>query len=703
MADPRIAEVDARLRQGDVPGAGALADALLASPALPLNERAVVLLLRSRVHEMQRDLRSAIADVEGALALTPNDARACNELGILCIDAGERDRAIDAFTRATRLDPRHARAWNNLGSALREAGRLDEASSAFARAAQADPRYALAFANLGIALRDLGKDADAAQAFARALAIDPRHRLALTALAGLRRAEGRLDEAATLYERALDVEPRDATNWLLYAGTLAERDDLDAALAAYEQAATRDRKLLRAVFGRHLTLPMIPSSAQAVMASRQAFSRGLDAVDAEVRARLTAFDATTLVDEVRWTNFLLAYQGENDKPLQARFAGIVGNALDALDPSLRAALPRRHRASRRLRVGFVSSFFRDGTVGRYFERWITDLPRETFEVVVYALQPGADAVAQRIAARADAYRPCPRFRPSQVAARIREDGPDVLIYPELGMDATTFAVAALRLAPLQTAAWGHPVTTGLATIDVFFTSEPMEPAEGDSHYTERLVRLPGIGTRYPRPAAPAGADRAALGLPSEGALLLCPQSLFKIAPDDDALFARVLAAIPDARLVFFEGRHPRLTAKFRARLDAACAVESAGGAGRLMFLPQCSHERYLAINRACDAMLDTTRWSGGNTSLDAIACGLPVVTMPGAFMRARQSAAMMRLAGVPELIAENADAYVSIARELAEHRGARETLRHRLVAGHATLFDDSGPIEAFAAWLAANG
>jgi predicted O-linked N-acetylglucosamine transferase (SPINDLY family) len=702
MADARLSDVDALLRRGDAAGARALADTVLAETALAARDRSVALMLRSRAHEQLRNLPAAIADVEGALALNPADARACNELGILCIDAQQRDRAIDAFRRATRLDPLHARAWNNLGTALREAGRLDEARDAFSRAARADPRYALASANLGIALRDLSKDAEAVQAFRAALAIDPGHRLALTALAGLRRAEGHLDEAASLYERALTVDARDALTWLLYAGTLAERDDLDAAISAFEQAAQRDRKLLRAVFGRWLTLPMIPQSAQAVVEHRRAFAQGLANVEGELRSRIGAMDAPSIVDEVRWTNFLLAYQGENDRELQVRFAAIIGNAIDAADPALRAPLPKRHRGSRRLRIGFVSSLFRDGTVGRYFEHWITDLPREAFEVHVFALQSGFDAVAQRISQRADRYHPCPRFRPSQVASRIRDSAPDVLVYPELGMDATTFAVAALRLAPMQVAAWGHPVTTGHATVDVFFTSGAMEPPDGDSHYSEQLVRLPGIGTRYLRPDAPDAASREAIGLPREGVLFLCPQSLFKISPDDDAMFARVLAATPGSRLVFFEGRHARLTAKFVTRLHAALATQGVAAADRILFQPQCSHDAYLRLNRACDAMLDTLRWSGGNTTLDAIACGLPVVTLPGRYMRARQSAAMLELAGVPELVSRDLDDYLRIASTLASDAGWRDDVSRRLVGGHARIFDDPSPLAAFASWLLAN-
>ena len=75
------------------------------------------------------------------------------------------------------------------------------------------------------------------------------------------------------------------------------------------------------------------------------------------------------------------------------------------------------------------------------------------------------------------------------------------------MDACSFGLAALRLAPRQYAGWGHPVTTGHATIDAFFTCAAMEPGNAAQHYAEKLVPLPGIGTNYERPTVPDGASR----------------------------------------------------------------------------------------------------------------------------------------------------------------------------------------------------
>ena len=688
--DGRLTQIQQRLGARDAAGARALADAMLAEASLAKPDRFSALMLRARGNEQLHDLARAIADVDAALAIDPGNARAWNELGILCADARRADRAIDAFTRATRADPAYARAWNNLGNALRNAERPMEALAAFERAVSLDAKYALAWANLGAMLRIAGDDDRAEEALRRALAIDPSLRVATMTLAGLLHDKSRLEDAAELFLRAARADAKDAGACLELAQTLAERDDLDNARAAYAEAERRDPRMLRAAIGRSLVLPMVSDSAAAVAASREAYASGLDALERALPARASGMAFDALIDELRWTNFLLAYQGEDDRVLQSRYGALLDRMLHPVAPPL----PVHAARTGRIKVGFAGAFFRDGTAGRYFERWITDLPRDKFEVYVYHLAPGLDALGQRIAARADHFRHCPRWRPSQVVPYIVGDALDAIVYPELGMAAVTFALAALRLAPVQCAAWGHPVTSGLPAIDVFFSSACMEPADGASHYSEQLVTLPGSGTRYAMPQSQL-ANRARLGLPEGVPLLLCPQSLFKIHPDNDALFARVLDAVPRGMLVLYEGRDPALTARFRARL-----LRSGIDAGRVRFIAQRSHEDYLAVNASCDVMLDTLRWSGGNTSLDAIASALPIVTMPGTFMRGRQSAGMLGMMGLHELVATDNDDYLRKAAAVAGERAYRGDLARRIAEARRVIFDDATPIAALAEFLA---
>jgi len=688
--DGRLIPIQQKLGAGDAAGARVLADAMLADASLTAADRFSALMLRARAFETLRDLARAIVDVDGALALDPSHARGWNELGILCADAGLRDRSIDAFAHATRADPQYARGWNNLGNALRDAGRWTESLAAFERAVAVDAKYALAWANLGAMQRLAGNDAGAEASLRRALALDAGARGAMMTLGGLLHDRSDLAPAAELFLRAARLDATDATACMELAQTLAERDDLPSAREAFAEAERRDPRMLRASIGRALVLPMVAESAQALREARGTYDEGLASLERTLPARAGGMSLAALQDELRWTNFLLAYQGEDDRALQARYGRLLERMLAPVAPPL----PQRTSRGGRVKVGFASVFFRDGTAGRYFERWITDLPPDVFEVFVYHLVPGVDALGRRIAERADHMRHFPRWRPSQVAPQILADALDVLVYPELGMGAVTFALAASRLAPLQCAGWGHPVTTGLPTVDVFFSSACMEPAEAAAHYSERLVTLPGIGTRYAAPT-PQPADRERSGLPRDGPLLLCPQSLFKIHPDNDALFARVLEAVGNGVLVLYEGRDPTLTARFRARLAGAGIADQ-----RVVMLKQRSHEEFLAVNAACDVMLDTLRWSGGNTSLDAIASGLPIVTLPGSFMRGRQSAGMLRTMALDELVASDADDYVRKAAAIATDGAYRRELSRRIEAERGRIFEDAAPIAALAEFLA---
>ena len=672
---------------------------------------------KAQIAERQGDPRKAIAHLEEALRLAPGFVAAHQLLGILCGEGGDAARAVQAFAEVTRLDPRNARGFNNLGNALRTLGRLDEAREAFERAVALSPDYELAVANLAVAWRDAG-DVLRAESLLKACLARPRRkpplRALIVALAGLLRERGELDAALPLYEQAIASAPdASAGEWFQLGRVFAERDEPARAGDAYQRSFALDRRDLRGALASALSLPMIYASRDDVAHWRERFTEGLAKLSGRVDELVAQLSPAEVIDGLRWTNFFLAYQGGDDRALQTSYGAFAARLVEQGAPewhatsgsnaALRKFAAQPDVAGRgKLRVGFASAFFHEGTAGRYFRSWITDLDRDRFEVFVYHLFPGQDAVAREVAARADRFVECggSRARPSVVAPIVRDDALDVLVYPELGMDHTSFALAALRLAPRQLAGWGHPVTSGHATIDAFVTCGDMEPADAQAHYTERLVRLPGIGTCYRHPAVPERVDRARFRLPDDRALLLCPQSLFKVHPDNDALFAQVLAANPHASLVLFDGRHPHVTQRFLLRI---LAVFDAHGVARerLIVLPPHAHTDYLRINLCCDAMLDTLHWSGGNTSLDALACALPVVTLPGRFMRGRQSAAMLRLVGVPELIAANEADYVELASRLVREGEWRADVASRIARGRARLFDDAGPVRQFSEVLLA--
>ncbi len=357
----------------------------------------------------------------------------------------------------------------------------------------------------------------------------------------------------------------------------------------------------------------------------------------------------------------------------------------AADPDLRA-LPQRATGQRKIRVGFVGKWFFSCTAGNYFERWITRLDASRFECFVYYTGQTSDEVTARIGAAAEHFTRLQSDTRSN-ALTIRADELDILIHPEVGMSTGSYLLSSFRLAPIQCAAWGHPVTTGNSAIDVYFSCAQMEPEDYQAHYSERVLLLDGIGVDYAMPPADEPGIRSDFGLPATGRLYFCPQSLFKIHPDMDEAFAKILEGDSAAVLVFFQADSRVVTFAFADRLIKTLAARGINAKGQLKFLPRLNARSFRQALRIADVLLDPFHWSGGGTSLDAFAGDVPVVALPGRFMRGRQTAAMLQMMDVNALVTADVDGYVNTAIEVATNKTLNHDLRALIHANKRMLFD----------------
>ena len=635
-------------------------------------------------------LEGSLDALAKARALDPSIPQVNGQLGLVLRELGRLDEALERSSEEARRYPGVARNHNNLGTTLLALGRERDAEAAFLEAVRVDRNYATAYGNLAGLLQKRGELAGAEAAWRELARLVPTDTRALLQLGLVLTSRWRPAEAEPILRRACELAPENPEPARLLAYVLKRLNRPGEAREVARGILARDPADLQAAVIEALALPAVAESAAALGQARESYARGLDSL--LEREALFARQAAQVL-KLQSENFHLAYQGGDDRALQSKYAGLLARLGALAEPRYYEPRPRRAIAKgERLRVGFLSGFFRDCTAGKYFRSWATGLERSRFEVFVYYTAYVRDAFSEALAKEVEHHRHIVDTVP-RIADVVLADSLDVLVHPEVGMDTSGYLLAGMRLAPVQCAGWGHPVTTGQGAIDWYLTCGAMEPEGAEAHYTERLERLPGIGTRYARPGPASSKSRAELGLPPEGTLYLCPQSLFKVHPDNDALYADVLAADPEGRLVFVEDQDPPLTRDFRARLAKSVPI------ARAHFVARSGHADYLRLNELCDVMLDTLHWSGGNTSLDALAMGLPVVTLPGAYMRGRQSAGMLHLAGVPELVAADRADYVRLATRLGTDPPWRTQVRERLAAGVPRLFDDPAPVEALARFL----
>ena len=651
-------------------------------------------------------LEASVALLRKALTVRPSFAQAHNNLGIVLSDLGRVEEASNSFAEAIRLNPQYARAFGNLATVQMRMLKLQQALASAQRAATLQPDYAHAHHLMASAHTMLGDLPAAEVALGTALKLKPELVESSLLLAQVLSKLKRPDEAERVVRNALTLSPARAEFWTLLGDLVSGRDDLVGALDAYQRSMQLRPNDVITTARAALLLPNVYASEAHLIACRERYSRGVEFLLANAETLSRSVSRERFGDAAP-SNFLLAYAGCDDKVLQRRYADfihkLVLQAMPEQEHALEAlrTLRRDANSGRRIRVGFCSRFFYRSTVGNYFASWITDLDRSIFEVFVYQVHVVDDEVVAQLRAAADHFvQGAENF--SFFSRRIVADELDVLIYPEMGMDLLCFLLGALRLAPVQVCAWGHPVTPGHPTIDYVISCAAMEPANAATHYNERLLTLPGIGTRYDLPTVTASVStksRADYQLPEYAHLYLVPQSLFKVHPANDRLLVTAMANDPDGVLVMFAGQNEGVTQKFIARLSAAFVAQGVAPQGRVKLLPFMTHDDFKRINALCDVMLDTLHWSGGNTSLDALAMGLPIVTLPGEFMRGRQTMGMLTLLGVEELIATSTDDYLAIAGKLATDKSYRHAISQKILANVPRLFNDRAPTRALGALL----
>ena len=450
---------------------------------------------------------------------------------------------------------------------------------------------------------------------------------------------------------------------------------------------------LPALFARELALPPLYQSDAHMAAARSDWVRGIENLEALILQGRQWPVGEALKAVSTYVPYALHYQDSDTTGLQCRFGKLVETVVGRAFPQfLRPCdwAPMAHGG--RLRVGFVSAYLRHHSVGNFFSSWITDLDPARFESFVFAIGESEDALTQRIAACAAHFSREQDIE--KIAPAIRAAQLGVLIFIDVSMHPHAQVLAAMRLAPIQCAAYGHPITTGLSTVSHFLSADAAEPDNAGAHYIEKLIRLPKMGLKIRATAVVSRGAKA-------GVQFLCAQRLFKVLPHMDRLIAQILRGVPGSRVAFFASLSQRLNAQFVERISTALRAEGLEPGSVLEMLPVMPHAAFLQTIEAATLLLDTTHFSGGNTSFDALALGAPVLAYEGAMLRGRQTSAMLNLLGIGELIARNDDQYVHLACELANNPAMREKMRVRLVASRHRLFDDDGAIPALEAALQA--
>ncbi|MDD5299165.1 MAG: tetratricopeptide repeat protein [Gallionella sp.] len=523
--------------------------------------------------------------------------------------------------------------WKILGAILQIQGK--DSLSALQKAAELLPDSADVYNNLGLAFMDVDRLDEAEASLRHALKIKPGFAEACSNLGIVLRSMARLDEAEASYRRALQTEPDYAEAHYNLGITLQELGRLNEAEASFRRA-----------------LEIKPDYARAH--SNMLFLHGyralLDPREYLAQARNWELDCVSAQDRQAAHNRTF-----NRIPL----------------------------AGMRLRVGYVSGDYRQHAVSYFIEQLFAHHDRARIELFAYSNHVQSDTVTERLRALVEHWVPIAGIPDAAIRERIEADGIDVLIDLSGHTGHSRLGIFARRAAPVQAHYLGYFASTGLTEMDYWIGDEILTPPETDSHFSERVWRLPRVWVSYDGKAGVPVPDWQ----PSQDGVVWLGSfnNLSKLTPATLNLWAKVLHALPEGKLLLKTKELSDNVTRQRI-LDAMSGygigsdrIELQGSSATPGWM------EHMAYYNRLDIALDPVGGvGGGTTTCDALWMGVPVIACEGDRMASLMTASMLNAVGRSEWVARSEAEYmgkvIALARDVEQRKALRFVQRNRMAS-----------------------
>ena len=643
--------------------------------------------------------RSALGDFKGAAAalakclqIEPRELQAHLARIAALQSSGDASAALKAVAEATQVLPGQATLHFAAALSLEDLARPSEALAQYDRALAIDGTLEDALHNRGVLLSRLGLLEQSEANQRHYIAAFPQASRAHEVLADVLIAARKFDSALVTLDAMERLAPQDVAASVRRGVALSGLRRYNEARRTFADAVNRDpqgisRFVQKIAPGVNLDYAFSPENLflwQCWLALSQCDWSVWNDFAAELR-RLPGDPSIHLEPAAAYMAFHLPLSGAERLAVARHIAADIEKRRPPMQPPL---IKKRGR----IKLAILSPDFREHLNAYLLLPLFELLDRSRFELHAYSLVPDdGSEIRTRLGRAADHFHDLHALSDVAAAAAIRADEIDILVDAAGHTTDGKFAITAQRPARVQALYLGFAGSLGSTRVDAALTDRV---AGGDpEEWVEGRVFLPDTYYLYDFRRPPTGVQlsRAEYSLP-ESAFVFCAfHKAEKISPDTFLLWTNILALVPGS-VLWLLALPPAAQQNLR-REAARHGLDPA----RLVFAPFDTRERYLARQRLGDLMLDAVHHSAMTTACDALAAGLPVLTVRGAAMASRAGESLARAAGVPELVAQDKDTYVAQAVRLASDAKALADLRHTLLARTGPLFDTAGRVRALEA------
>jgi predicted O-linked N-acetylglucosamine transferase (SPINDLY family) len=607
------------------------------------------------------------------------------------LQRGDLAAAANATQAALSADASQPDGWLVFAYLLQRTGNLTGAEEKVRHAlGLGSPKPAYFVTLLDILLAQ-DKQKEALHAAHEALTLFPQDGPILLKLAEIHTRTEQFPDAARRAENACQVQPTSLEAWVWAYNAYYRMGEHGKALSILEKGIKAHPTSLRLKLAKATLFPAIlmePTEAQPLIEKSLAELRGL-----QENPKVSPLEALVNLP------FYQSYYGVDVKPYMEGLSGV----LRKLFPSLTFTAPYLGQLSAKplQRIAFFSEHIHGHVVSKYFSPMIRQLAEECaeYEIIVFTTTTTEDQYVHYLKSAGIPIVYLPRDI-AKAQQRIADLSPDILVYLDIGMGVFSYLLAHARLAPVQCVAAGHPITSGISTLDYFFSARLADNPSPTTHYIESPVLFESLPILFsPRPEMPTHfKTREDLGLPERKILYSCPVYLHRLHPDMDEVFKALLQGDPEAEIILFDMYYPTVWAstlqeRWNKHMSPALAA-------RIHVLPYAQGPDFIHYMVNMDAVIDPLHFSMGTTLCALFAAGIPVITCPGAFMRSgftKMLYELMQLEKAP--IAADAAGLAILAHRFAHDKPQQQQLRKSILERHPLLYGNRQILDEWKAFF----
>ncbi len=490
--------------------------------------------------------------------------------------------------------------------------------------------------------------------------------------------DGSLENAVVMLKKIIKINKKEPRALVMLILTLEKQDKIN------ESKKYIDFGLRENILDKHweikknLMLPTIFESLEDVDESRNRLLVYIQEILASKKKLSCDIDSQL----IKPLQFNLSYNQYNNLEINKKCISFFRK----IYPQLNKVHQLKSTPSSKIKIGFISDYLTDHTIGKLFKGIILNLDQKKFNTKIFHTTKTKRGQIYQDFIDAEKNNQIKNFiLPIKFEDKqkiIAHENLDILFYPEVGLSLELYYLSFVRLATYQITSWGHPETTGNDTIDYFLTSKLIESQNSNKKFSEKLLYADFLPMYYYTPVVKNKLDTAML---SKNNIYSCPQTLFKIHPEFDLVLGKILEEDKKAKIYFIKDSDNIYYKKLLNRFKKNIKIDL----NRIEFIDGLTWEGYINHCGQASVLLDPFYFSAGNSFYESMFYGTPTITKPTEYTKSRLVVGaynQMEIEKAP--VVNNIDDYVIKSVEIANNKNLYELKNYYKEQAKKNLFEN---------------